>query len=274
MGDLAFDTQVDGGDGSFSAKISRAWEAWGPNGGYLSLIALRAAGATSALSRPASFSCNYLNVASFDDATLRVETLRSSKRAESLRVTMHQGDVPILEALVWVTEEQDGLEHDDATMPVAPPPEGATLWTQEEQAPIPMWRNLEGRMVGWRESQRWEDRAPGRPRRLDWFRFRPRATFDDPFVDAGRSLILIDTMMFPAAALAYREPMPFIAPSLDLSVQFHRFALDEEWLLCESFSPVAEAGLVGGAARVWTRDGRLVASGAQQMLSRSMEVPA
>jgi acyl-CoA thioesterase-2 len=274
MGDLTDDTRVIESDGRYTASISPSWQAWGPNGGYLSAIALRAAAATSTLLRPASYSCHYLNVASFDDVELTVGVLRSSRRAESLRVAMWQGDRPILEALVWVAVEGEGLQHDDAAMPEVPPPSQATLWTSPDRAPIPMWRNLEGRMVGWPETQRWEERSAGSPRRFDWFRFMPRATFDDPFLDAARSLILIDTMMFPAAALAYEEPMRYIAPSLDLSVQFHRLVPDEEWLLCESLSPLAEDGLVGGSARIWTQDGRLVASGAQQMISKPLEMPA
>lgn len=268
MGDLSTDTAVQGSDGIYTATLSREWEIWGPNGGYLSAIALRAVERYTALARPASFSCHYLNVAAFDEVQIQVEALRTSKRTESLRVSMRQGARAILEALVWVTQEQDGLEHDVARMPEVAPPEEATLWTA--QAPFPMWRNIEGRMHGWPPDWQWQDREPGEPYRLDWFRFQPRATFDDPFVDACRSLILIDTMMFPAAALAYSEPMSHLAPSLDLSVQFHRPAFDDEWLLCESHSPVAEAGLVGGTARVWTQDRRLVASGAQQMLARSV----
>jgi acyl-CoA thioesterase len=268
MGNLQEDTAVEGGEGAYRASVSQEWQAWGPNGGYLSAVALRAAGEFSPLSHPASLSVHYLNVASFGGVELRVTALRSSKRSESLRVEMHQGEIPILQALVWVTEEREGLSHDAARMPAVPPPEQATLWS--EGAPLPMWRNLEGRMVGWPEGQVWEDRTAGAPERLDWFRFTPQPTFDDPFVDAGRSLILIDTMMYSAAALAYEEPMRYVAPSLDLSVQFHRPARDHEWLLCEARSDVADRGLVAGTARVWAPDGALLATGAQQMLSKSI----
>jgi acyl-CoA thioesterase len=40
--------------------------------------------------------------------------------------------------------------------------------------------------------------------------------------------------------------------------------------LCEARSDVAERGLVAGTARLWTGDGRLIASGAQQMFSRPL----
>ena len=41
MGDLAIDTAVEGSDGRYRARLSRDWEIWGPNGGYLAAIALR-----------------------------------------------------------------------------------------------------------------------------------------------------------------------------------------------------------------------------------------
>jgi acyl-CoA thioesterase II len=272
MSDLALDTSFDGGDGFYRATLSRDWEVWGPNGGYLSSIALRAAGDYTRLPRPTSYSCHYLNVATFDEVEITIRQLRSSPRAVSVRIDMQQRGRAILEALVWVTEEGPGLEHDFAALPGDVRPGEGFLWTQKEKgAPIALWRNLEGRMVGWPEDRRWETRAPGDPQRLDWFRFKPRATFEDPYLDACRSLILIDTMMFPAAALAYGEPMDYIAPSLDLSVQFHRPAPDDKWLLCESSSPIAEGGLVAGTARIWSGNGKLVASGAQQMLSTSIE---
>src|SRR4029077_20273976 len=54
MGDLAVDTAVEGHDGRYTARLSRDWEIWGPNGGYVAALALRAAGAPSRLAAPAS----------------------------------------------------------------------------------------------------------------------------------------------------------------------------------------------------------------------------
>src|SRR5437870_821672 len=125
MGDLAIDTKVTGSVGRYSARLSRDWEIWGPNGGYIAAIALRGAGAHSRFDRPATLVGHFLGVASFDaPLDVRVTTLRSAKRAESMRVSLTQGDQPVFDALVWAVGDVTGLEHDLTTMPSKPGPEG------------------------------------------------------------------------------------------------------------------------------------------------------
>ena len=118
----------------------------------------------------------------------------------------------------------------------------------------------------------WEAREPSDPNFRSWYRYVPRDTFDDPFVDAGRALLLVDTLGWPAAVRAYTSDLPFYAPSLDLTARFHARAPETTWLLAECSSPVARDGLVASAASVWSADGRLLASGGQQMLCRPMSL--
>ena len=91
MGDLERDTAVEGGDGHYGCRLSEDWEIWGPNGGYVASVALRAAGAHSRFDRPASIVGHFLGVAEFDPVDIEVTTLRAAKRAESIRVSMTQG---------------------------------------------------------------------------------------------------------------------------------------------------------------------------------------
>ena len=108
-----------------------------------------------------------------------------------------------------------------------------------------------------------------------WARFVPTARFADPWVDACRLLIPIDTMGWPAAsqAHAYQEPLATVAVTVDLSVGFHRPA-DDEWLLAEATAPLAAGGLVAATGRVWDRSrGALLASGGQTMLCRPAPAP-
>src|SRR5437016_8598459 len=90
MGDLAEDTAVHGADGRFVADLSPEWEIWGPSGGYVASVAVRAAAAHAGFERPASFSCHFLSVARFEQVQIDVRTLRTSRRAESVAVSMSQ----------------------------------------------------------------------------------------------------------------------------------------------------------------------------------------
>jgi acyl-CoA thioesterase II len=265
MGDLEVDTRLEGENGRYQANISQDWEIWGPNGGYVAAIALRAAGLESRLARPVTFACHFLRVARFGAVDVDVTHLRRGRRTESLQVAMQQEGELVLQAMVRTAAEAAGLEHDTTVAPDVPDPDGLKsseeLW--DEPRLYPFWQNLEGRPIRPEQVQR--GLRAYEPIFREWFRFRPRATFDDPFVDAGRLLLLIDTMSWPAAVQPHPNP-EFQAPNLDVAVWFHRSDAESEWLLGDHDCPVAEGGLMGATGRVWSRDRRLLASGGSQLL--------
>jgi acyl-CoA thioesterase II len=269
MGDFERDTRVEGSGGRYAIALSPDWNVWGPNGGYLAAIALRAVGAEAAVRRPATFAAHYLSVARFAPVDVEVVALRRGKRSESFRVSIRQDSKPILEALVWTAAERDGLAHDVATPPVVPDPaelkSSDELWAGRTRPRYAFWDNIEQRPTHFDPR---EPPEPANPEHIAWYRFRPRATFDDPFVDAARSLLLIDTMVWPAA---WRKHVPedYYAPNLDVVAWFHRIVPDSEWLLCEAHAPIGHGGLIGGTARVYSRDGRLIASGGEQLACTS-----
>src|ERR687888_1917347 len=61
--DLGADTAVSGSAGRYSATLHEGWDIWGPQGGYVAGVALRAAGELTSFRRPASFSCHFLRPA-------------------------------------------------------------------------------------------------------------------------------------------------------------------------------------------------------------------
>lgn len=270
MGDFERDTRVDGDADRYRATLSEDWRIWGPNGGYLAAIALRAVGREAAIPRPASFHGHFLAVGRFDAVQLEVEAIRKGRRSESFRVRMLQDGKPLLEGLVRTAAEVPGLEHDAAPMPeVAPPTQLRNIeqivedYGLEGRPRHRFWDNLEGRPL---DPERYAE--PPRPRPpvwRHWYRFRPRATFDDPWTDAARALLLIDTMTWPAAAQPHGAEPGYTAPNLDVTAWFHRSAPGEEWLLADHASPVAEAGLMGTTARIWAASGALLASGGAQL---------
>ena len=118
----------------------------------------------------------------------------------------------------------------------------------------------------------WENRSPAAPVHGHWYRFVPTSTFDDPWVDACRSVVLADTLGWPAVCQLHPRNS-FMAPSIDLSCAFHRARAHEPWLYAEVTAESAANGLVGCASRVWGRDGTLLAVGASQLLCRPMPSP-
>src|SRR5512134_3721814 len=116
MADFVEDTRIEGvpeEEGRFRATLSPKWAVWGPNGGYVAAIALRAAMSASRLPRPASFHCHFLAVGEFAPVALRVASLGGGKRAESLRVEVTQQDRMLLTATVWMVDDgMRGFEHE------------------------------------------------------------------------------------------------------------------------------------------------------------------
>jgi acyl-CoA thioesterase-2 len=274
MGDLANDTEVrPSGDGSYEATLSADWEIWGPMGGYVAACALRAAGAATLQARPAAFSCHYLGVADFGRVDLRVEARRSGRTATSQRVEVTQEGRPILDAMVWSVGDVEGLEHDETSPPDVPDPdelpEIGELLPDDAAPPFPFWNNLEAKPLEFEVE--WPPDGPRPARWQEWLRFTPTATFEDPWVDATRCVILVDLPSWPSAHRphAWKQP-PFTAPTLDLNVAFHRPTSGRDWLLCDGAAPLSTGGLFGWNARVWSTGGRLHASGGGQCLYRRL----
>jgi acyl-CoA thioesterase len=239
---------------------------WGPNGGYVAAIALRAAMARSRLPRPASFQCHFLSVGEFAPVDLRVQALGGGKRAESLRVEVVQNQRLLVAATVWMVDDGlEGFEHDFGTAPEVARPESLRGY-QDLAGPeyaewYPIWRSIEGRPLRWRG-------PPGRPEWRTWMRF-TETPIPDRQADALRQLFWLDFPGWNATISAHPWPFRFLAPNLDLTVHFHRFAPDAEWILADGFVPLARDGLVSCVARLWSESGALLATGSSKHICRS-----
>ena len=268
MANFLDDTRVEGIDAEperCRAALSPSWAVWGPNGGYVAAIALRAAMARSRLPRPASFHCDFLAVGEFAPVEIHVRSLGGGKRAESLRVEVVQQDRLLLAATVWMVDDGlEGFEHDFAAAPSVPAP-GALrsygdLAGEEYAGWYPIWRSIEGRPVRWRT-------PPGRPEWHTWLRF-TETPIPDRQADALRQLFWLDFPGWNATISAHAWPFRHLTPNLDLTVQFHRFAPDAEWMLADGVVPLAREGLVGCVSRLWTERGELLATGASKHVCR------
>jgi acyl-CoA thioesterase len=267
MADFLADTAIEiipGESDRYRAELSPKWAVWGPNGGYLAAIALRAAMARSRASRPASFHCHFLAVGEFAPVDVRVVSVGGGKRAESLRVEIVQHDRLLLAATVWMVDDGlQGYQHDFGAAPQVPGPHalrGYQDLAEEYDQWYPIWRSMEGRPVRWRQ-------PPGRPESQTWLRFTD-TPIPDRQADALRQLFWLDFPGWNATIAAHEWPFPFLTPNLDLMVQFHRFAPDETWMLADGVCLVAEDGLVGCVSRLWSEDGKLLATGTSKHMSR------
>ena len=275
MGNLDHDTTPSGapdgsaGDGRYTIAISEDWRIWGPNGGYLAAIALRAAGLEAKIKRPASLVCHFLGVARYEPADIEVTTVHRGRSSESLHVVMTQHGKPILQAMVRTAAEKPGVSHDFARMPEVPPPSALKSFLDHVPEPedeVPFWSNIDSRIIHTERLTNFDDPFPAELR--EWYRFTPAATFEDPFADAARYTVLLDTFAWPVASNHHPQSRSeFAAVNMDVVAWFHRPAPASEWLLCDYDSPIAHGGLVGSHGRVWSEDGLLIASGGAQCLS-------
>jgi acyl-CoA thioesterase II len=264
--DLEHATRVEGDAGSYHARLSEDWEIWGPNGGYLATIALRAAGMVAQIKQPASFYCHFLSSPTFDVVQIDVRVLKQGRRAESFAVEMTQLGKPILHALIKTAAQAPGYSHQHLQAPAVPSPADLETYQRQGDSQHPVfsfWNNVERRLVEQSAIGVPTEESPA-PVLREWARFRPRACFEDPFLDAARALILLDTYGFPAAYRKYRS-WEYLAPNLDTSVWFHHFNPGCEWLLVDHECIVADHGLMGVSGKVWDTGGRLLATGAAQL---------
>ena len=278
-------------DGKYRGVISEDWKMWVPVGGYLTAIALRAAQASSTMVRPVSVTCHYLHEATFGPVDLDVTTLRSTERAESLLVRMNQQGNDILVALISAAPtgllgpNMNWQEAPDAPAPEDLEPTILDDDVLELMGDEPFWKNLEFRMIrglggphNYPEIEGLSDEelrfTPRRDAHIrGWQRMPCGEGHLDPWVDACRYLIITAAMQFPAVADPFTPPLRFIAPTLNLTVEFHTFHPDAQWLLADATGSYAGDGLLGAETRMWTRDGDLLATAHSQMTYHDFSEP-
>lgn len=205
-----------------------------------------------------------------------VEAVRDGRSFATRRVLARQHGRPIFAMTLNFQIPEEGLEHQEL-MPSVPAPEdcpdlaelvasrggGADEWPREFEA-------LEVRFVG-------NSRAGGE--------------FNDPTMPAQSRLWMRVSGTLPqnplshTAAFTYASDMTLLAAtlvphdvfiatpgmqaaSLDHSIWFHRPFRADEWWLYDQHSPAATGGRGLAIARIFTADGRLVASVAQEGLIR------
>ncbi|PKB25826.1 acyl-CoA thioesterase-2 [Novosphingobium kunmingense] len=194
------------------------------------------------------------------------------------RVVASQQGRPILNLTASFQKHEDGLHHVDSPMPEVPPPEDLepevdvrrrfadqALEGARHQFLAP--RPVEMRAV---EGRHWSNPEKAPPRSHAWFRT-VAALPDDPRVHRAVLAFASDMGLLGTCALPHGLSWArgeVISASLDHAVWFHEPFRVDEWLLYATDSPWSGSGRGFNRGRVFSRDGRLVASVAQEGMIR------
>lgn len=206
--------------------------------------------------------------------TFAVERLRDGQSFSARRVQVLQDDALLMSMIASFQVADTGLDH-HASMPDVPSPEtlprladrfsgvrhpGESYWTRERPLDL---RHVEGPVFLDAGSERAAQQAV-------WMRATGPLP-DDPGLHAAVLAFGSDyTAMEPVLR---HHGVPWATPglrvaSLDHAMWFHRAARADEWLLYAQESPSAGNARGLGLGRVYTRDGVLVCTIAQEGLVR------
>jgi acyl-CoA thioesterase II len=201
-----------------------------------------------------------------------VEQLRDGRSFVTRRVIAQQHGRPIYAQTVNFHLDEPGFEHEES-MPVVPGPDDASVHPigirAQEALHADQWDVADIRIVG--SSARGLEPDPLHPaRQRVWLRVSSRLP-DDPAAHRAAFTYLSDMTLIGAAmaphGISFGTGDAFVA-SLDHAVWFHRPFRADEWWLYDQVSPAATSGRGLVIARVFTQDGSLVASVAQEAVLR------
>lgn len=203
--------------------------------------------------------------------TFSVDRIHDGRSFSTRRTQAYQNGLPILSMIASFQDVDDGIEH-QATMPSnVPDPEGlpsaaetladidhpvARAWAtgrafDMRHVPSPVWFDVQGEHV---------------PHQAVWIKAIGRLP-DDPNLHRAALAYLSDYSILEsvlrAHGLAWGTPGLKVA-SLDHAMWWHRFGRVDEWLLYVQESPNAIGGRGLALGKIYSRDGALLASVAQE----------
>ncbi|MDF2559969.1 MAG: acyl-CoA thioesterase [Microbacterium sp.] len=209
--------------------------------------------------------------------TIAVDRIHDGRSFSTRRTQAYQNGVPIFSMIASFQDADPGVEH-AVPMPAGIPdphdlspdeervhglPEGTTRMLSERAADVrhvdsPMYLPSEDAQV---------------PRQAVWMRLRAPLPDDQRLHRAALAYLsdmTIQESILRAHGVYWALPGLKVA-SLDHAMWWHRPARVDEWLLYVQESPNARGGRGLATGRIYTRDGGLVASVAQEIMIRVPE---
>jgi acyl-CoA thioesterase II len=206
--------------------------------------------------------------------TFSVERMRDGRSFSTRRVHAVQHGKPILSMSASFQTADAGIDHQDPMPEVAAPESVPSLAEVYGGVDTAAARHLvEGRAIELRHLEGGLFGSPAAEQTPDqrvWMRAVGRLP-DDPLVHEAVLAYASDYSLLESALRAHgkfwRSP-GLRAASLDHAMWFHRPARADDWILYAQHSPSAQGGRGLGIGRMFSRDGTLVASVAQEGMLR------
>jgi len=208
-----------------------------------------------------------------------VESTRDGRSFSQRRVVARQNGRTIFSMVCSFHVSEGGLDHADAFPSAVPPPDQcrsaaevlgersarrAAFWEAE-------WGALDARYV----IEPPAETAANAAHLQLWMRARDQMP-DDPRIHQMVLAYLSDISLLSVSTLPHA--VEFMSPrmqaaSIDHAMWFHRPVRADEWLLYDQVSPSSSGGLGFSQGRIFSQQGSLVASCAQQGLIRVVDAP-
>jgi acyl-CoA thioesterase-2 len=202
-----------------------------------------------------------------------VENLRDGRSFSSRRVTARQHGHAIYSCQTSYQRPEEGLTHAHP-MPQVPGPDGLVSEGQRLAKLLPLefqhvaHSPIESRQVMPQELK--AEPAPMEPRNYVWMRAPDRLP-DDLALHQQLLAFVSDAHLLATAIRPHGlHPIPpkMLMTSLDHTMWYHRPFRIDEWLLFELYSPFAGNGRGLAMGYIYSADGELVATAAQEGLMR------
>jgi len=201
-----------------------------------------------------------------------VERIRDGKSFATRRVLARQHGRPIYYQSLNFQRAEEGFEHQDVMPEVKSPDEGMNLLDlmKERGSDDGLGKEWAAMDVRWLGNSRYGlEPDPMHPSRTQlWIRIDGKLS-GDPLEHLATFTYASDVSLLGAALAAHEaDPTTVQMASLDHTIWFHRPFRADEWWLYDQWSPSAGGARGLSLGRVFTQDGTLVATTAQEGLIR------
>jgi len=257
------------GSGSFAGEIvDNYWIASGPNGGYLGAL-LASAGdlhVGEVARQLRSLTVHYLLPPKLGPIAIKVETVRSGKSVEFLRLAMIQEDVPVLVATGAWALGSETVGNPTLTMPEVPPPNSCPSGVRLTEKPTRLHEQWEIRSVeNNRDPVNSQDPATLAPDLTWWI----RPATGTPM--SSSLIVAIADALPPPIFVTF--PTLRLVPTIDLTVHIRTDLASvnwrsDSWALVHFSTTHASEGFLEEDGRIWHQDGTLLGMSRQLALAR------